>query len=196
MKNLNFLVLLTMATWVLSCNSCKKNDCQCIYKPTEMSSDNKCLCPPDDYYQFGDFSSSCDDAEVRGICYEKKENRFMMTHDCKCTTLTAYDSVGFDIGVNNGGGFSFANKFITGTVSGHNDDYYVEKPDGNEFYITFISSDMDSAFPDTECEGEYPHNAFGYMKGKFNPDNTYCKTKIYWKVGSNIVDSCNVILRK
>ncbi len=173
-----------------SCGNDK--DCHCIYDNTEMSSDEKCHCP-EGFYQFGEYSSSCDELKKTGICFEKKENRYLMTHDCKCTTLTAYDSVG--VGLNTFG-LNWANKFTGGGRGGLTGDYYLEKPDGNEFYFTYISSDIDSAFPDIECEGEYPANAFGFMKGKFNPENTYCKTKIYWKVGSTIVDSCNVELRR
>ena len=194
MKNLNVFLLAAVVFCFIGCSGCKDNDCHCAYVPTEMSSKGSCRCP-EDYYQFGEFSTTCDDADKKGICFKKEENRFLMTHDCKCTTLTAYDTVGFGFGVN--GGYNWANKVTGGGTGGHTGDYFIKKPDGNEFYLTWIDPTIyGSLFLDKECSGSYPYNAFGFMKGKFNAENTFCETKIYWKIGSTIVDSCTVQFRK
>ena len=185
---MKYFNLILVVAFLITFNSCKdKDECSCSNNPTELTCDNTCRCPSDKYYQLGNFSSTCDEGNERGICFEKKVNSYLMFSDCNCTGFTAYDSVAVEMNLF----LDFANKKTISSATA-TEGVYIEKSDGNEFEYKNIKSNFSST-PE-ECTGSYL-GLQGYMKGKFNADNTFCETKIYWRFDEFGEDKDSCIVR-
>lgn len=189
MKIQNFMLVL-LVSLICACDSCKQEECECLNNPTVLTADNTCICPPDLYYQVGKFTTTCEEEGEVGKCVEKKDNTFVMTSDCNCTGLTSFESTIVELG----DFLNYTNERTIGAATSTT-GIYVEKSDGNEFEYHNIKSNI--PYASDECSGSYT-GLQGFLKGKFNADNTFCEAKIYWRFDENGVnqDSCTVIFQK